>query len=336
MRLSALDCMARGASILRANGRLVFWRWGFMLVPTLFGVLALALPLLVAGVRSLGNLPEDPLLMQAWLGDIADRLMAADPQTMLLAAVGSAALLLLMVVAWAFVEAGSYGILYGADRQAPPKAPPGPWYRTLSLREFLGWAGRYLWRYLGLLLLWCLLTAAVSFALGLLIAFAGVGAARWGTTAGFAIGCGGALPLGFLLVVLIAGLWLAMADLVREESGAWRGLATGLRVFGRRMGAVLLLLLVWLFGMIVVAIVFEIPGLLLHAAVAESLPLPLPRALDLVLRLIESLASDVVHLWLMASLVVLVRAEVGAARSNRTSSEQGGPAVAPPAGEAVS
>jgi hypothetical protein len=317
MRLSAFECLARGAKILRGNGRLVLWRWLFMLVPALFGVLALALPLLVAGIDSLSALPSDPLQLQTWARQLGERWMAADSQTLLLSSAGSAVLLLLAVIAWAFVEAGTYGILYGADRQAPPGAPAGPWFRTLSLREFFGWAGRYVWRYVRLVLLWCPLVIVVSATIGYLVAMAGTGATRWGAAAGFAIGCGGALPLGFLLFGLIAGVWLAMADLVREESGAWRGLTTGLRVFGRRLGAVLLLLVAWLLGFVAIAFTFEISSRWVHAAIGTTTTLS--TSLDLGLALIESLATGAIQLWLAASMVVLVRGETRARRASEAS-----------------
>jgi hypothetical protein len=330
MRLSALDCLARGGAILRGNARLVPWRWGLMLIPTLFGVLAVVLPLLAAGGASLDNVPEDPRQLEAWLTEIGER-MVDNPQPLLLALVGSAALLLLAVVAWGFIEAGSYGVLYGADRQAPPKAPAGPWYRTLSLREFFGWGGRYLWRYVGLLLLWCVLLAILGAGVGLLAALTGVGATRWGPGAGFGIGCGGALPLAFLFFALFAGLWLAMADLVRQESGVWRGLGTGLGVFGRRFGAVLVLLGVWLVGMVAVTAIFVIPGLLLRSltgGVPEA-----SAATEVVLQLIQSLVSQYVHLWLAASVVVLVRSET---RATPQPEPLPAPAGEPPAGAPLS
>ena len=72
------------------------------------------------------------------------------------------------------------------------------------------------------------------------------GGERWGGPAAVGIGCGGALPLGFLLVA--SSLWslLAVADAARRESGTLAAARQGLRVLGRRLGAIVLIFGFWL------------------------------------------------------------------------------------------
>jgi hypothetical protein len=88
--------------------------------------------------------PED---WEAWGAELAERLTTASGG---LAAAALAALFVwtLAFVVFCFFQAGTYGILYAGDRQAPAGVPAhAQWFRTFSRRDFSGFGGRHLWRF---------------------------------------------------------------------------------------------------------------------------------------------------------------------------------------------
>ena len=159
---------------------------------------------------------------------------------LLLALVAMLAVWLLSLLLHCYFQAGTFGILTAADRQALPGARRdrrlfphlqparllrlGRALRLAVLRAarpvFGSWRCCWGWR-----------------------PCSGCSPWRWaagsgGRGAALGIGCGGALPLGFL--ALVAGLWfhVAQADLAREGSGVRAASRRGLDVLGRRLGAV--------------------------------------------------------------------------------------------------
>jgi len=84
----------------------------------------------------------------------------------------------------------------------------------------------------------------------------GVGGEVWGKTAVVGIAGGGLLPLGFLF--LITGLWchVAQADLARGDSGALAAARRGLKVLGRRLGAVAVLVVLFVGAGFALALLF--------------------------------------------------------------------------------
>ncbi len=305
-RLSATDCLVRGGSILRSNWRLAPLRWILALAMGLLSLLAIGLPVVVTGRELLTQLPENLASVQGWIDEWVAQI-AEKPQLFAISLGGTFLLLAVAILAWAFTEAGSFGVLLNSDRQAPAKAPAGVWFDTFSLGDFFGWAGRYMWRFLALFLVYvalCLLLALL--AVGLFALAAGSGN-RWGTGAAVGLGCGGALPLAFLTLTLLAVFWLAMADLSSERSGTLVALGLGLRVLGRRLGAVLLLFVVWIVAAVGLSVAFSIPGIGLKAMVGGSVKTSV--AIDLVLQLMQSFVAQFLHLWFAASFVALVRSE---------------------------
>jgi hypothetical protein len=302
MRLSALDCLRRGWTNLSANWELVLLQWLEWLMLTVLAALGLFLPLLVVGANLLG---EGSAARQAEA--LARRLADLSP-ALLLALVAMLAVWLASLLLHCYFQAGAYGVLASADRQALP----GPrrqreLFRTFSLRDFLGWGGLYVWRFLGMLLLF----GAFAFLLGgaalLWLLFLGVGGAQWGSPAALGIGCGGALPMGFLALVL--GLWvhLAQADLARDGSNVRAASRRGIAVLGRRLGTVVSLFLLALVAALVLAAVF-FP----LTAAADSLlsGAPLARALvRLLLFLLQSFPNTLLAMVLAGALVALVRSE---------------------------
>ncbi|HEV7517998.1 MAG TPA: hypothetical protein VGR07_16990, partial [Thermoanaerobaculia bacterium] len=229
MRLSAMDCLRRGLASTGANWELVVIQWlhGFAL--TLLLVVGSALPFVALGYdlatsSGLGGIDD---LDQAR----SDLLLRAQGRLLVLATAlfGMLVLWFLAVLLHAWVQAGTYGVLHAADRQALPGAVRGlrP-FRTFAWRNFFGWAGLYGGRFFGfanlaglLFLLWFLAVPLwMSATLG--------GAARWGEGGALGIGCGGALPLGFALLVLILWYLVAQADLAREGSRVLAAAKAGL------------------------------------------------------------------------------------------------------------
>jgi hypothetical protein len=303
MRLSAADCLRRGWTNLSANWELVVIQWlGSFLVLVLLAF-GLVLPLVILGIDVL----VDSLISKRLIEDVLRRLADFRPG-LSMALVAMMAVWLLTLLLHCFFQAGAFGVLASGDRQALP----GPrrnrlLFRTFSLRDFCGWGGLYVWRFLGVRVLFCGLIGALGGAVLFWLIFMALGGGTWGGSAAFGIGCGGALPLAFLALVL--GLWfqVAQADLAREGSGVRTASRRGLHVLGRRLGAVAILFILFLGAVVGLSIVF-----LPVTAVADSLLSGSPgwRALvRLVLFLLQSLPSTLLTMVLAGSLVALVRSE---------------------------
>ncbi len=302
MRLSALDCLRRGWTNLSANWELVLLQWLEWPLLTVLLALGAFLPLLIVGANLLGT---GSAARQAEA--LARRLADLSP-ALLLALVAMLAVWLASLLLHCYFQAGAYGVLAAADRQALP----GPrrsreFFRTFSLRDFLGWGGLYVWRFFGVILLFGVLAFLLGGAVLLWLIFLGVGGAQWGSPAAFGIGCGGALPMGFLALAL--GLWLhlAQADLARDGSSVRTASRRGIAVLGRRLGTVIALFLLTLVSALALAIVFFPLG-----AAADTLlsGAPLTRALvRFLLFLLQSLPNTLLVMVLAGALVALVRSE---------------------------
>jgi hypothetical protein len=297
MRLSAADCLRRGWTNLAANWELVLLQWLQLFLVAALAALGLALPLLVAGAgaRPLPALPE-----------LVSRL--ASRPVLLPALAALLAVWALSLLLHGYIQAGTYGVLAAADRQALPGAGRRrDFFRTFTLRDFLGWGGLYVWRFCGVLLLFWGLACLLGLAAVLWLAATAAGGGEWGSPAALGIGCGWALPLGFAAAA--TGLWfnLAQAGLARDGSGVRAAARQGLAVLGRRPGAVSALFLLALAAAAALAAVF------LPLSAAADLLLagaPLWRALVRgLLVLIQSLPNTLLAMVLAGALVALVRSE---------------------------
>lgn len=302
MRLSTLDCLRRGWTNLAANWELVLLQWLEWLLLTALLALGLFLPLLIVGANlmGLGNAARQAEALARRLADLSPAL--------LLALIAMLAVWLASLLLHSYFQAGAYGVLAAADRQALP----GPrrskeFFRTFSLRDFLGWGGLYMWRFFGVLLLFGLFTFLLGGAVLLWLLFLGAGGVQWGGPAALGIGCGGALPMGFLALVL--GLWLhlAQADLARDGSSVRAASRRGIAVLGRRLGTVIALFLVALAVAFALAVVFFPLGAAADALLAGA---PLMRSLvRFLLFLLQSLPNTLLAMVLAGALVALVRSE---------------------------
>lgn len=299
MRLSAADCLRRGWTNLAANWELVVIQWLEAALVLVLLAMGLVLPLVILGID---------VLASKGIEDVLRRLAELRPG-LSMALVAMMAVWLLTLLLHCFFQAGTFGVLASGDRQALP----GPrrnrlLFRTFSVRDFCGWGGLYVWRFLGVRVLFCGLGMVMGGAVLLWLLFLGVGGGHWGAPAAFGIGCGGMLPLAFLALVL--GLWfhVAQADLAREGSGVGAASRRGLDVLGRRLGSVITLFILFLGAGLALSIVF-----LPLTAVTDSLLSGAPgwRALvRVVLFLLQSLPSTLLAMVLAGSLVALVRSEI--------------------------
>ncbi|HEX3552859.1 MAG TPA: hypothetical protein VIA62_06490 [Thermoanaerobaculia bacterium] len=303
MRLSAADCLRRGWTNLAANWELVLLQWCQSLLIVILLALSVSLPVVALGADALlaGRSLERVLaVFMARLGRLSPAVT--------MAGVAMLAVWLLSLLVHCWFQAGTYGVLAAAERQALP----GPrrhrlLFRTFSLRDFAGWGGLYLWRFFRLLVLFWALALPLGIAALVWLVSLGVGGEVWGRPAVLGMGCGGALPLGFLF--LVAGLWshVARAGLAREGSGVRVAVRQGLAVLGRRLGTVVVLVLLAVIAGLALALVLVpvsvLPELLLTGA-------PRLRALvRVVLFLLQGIPSALLALVLASSLVALVRSE---------------------------
>ncbi len=311
MALAAIDCVRRGLRNARANWELIAVQWlgGWILLA--LGVAGLVPVFLVLGLTA-ADLPSRPEDLENWWTEIGARLAEASSG---LAAAGLAAVLVwtLAFVVFCFFQAGTYGVLYAGDRQAPAGVPPErQWFRTFSRRDFSGWGGRHLWRFFWFLNLYAVLLLLVCLAMVLLVGAAVWAGREWGTPAGIGLGCGGALPLMFALVVLAVWFVLAQADLPRDDGGVGSASRRGWRVLGRRLGGVLLIVVLMVLTSSAVAILFAPFSVLINLLFSDRM-LVFIAARGLLLAA-ESLFSSALGVALAASLIALVRSEPG----NRT------------------
>jgi hypothetical protein len=316
MRLSAIDCLRRGLASSGANWELVIVQWlhGFAL--TVLVVVGSALPFAAlgynlatanaagaAGASGLSGIPED--LDQTR----SDLLLRVQGRLLVLGAalLGMLVLWLLAVLLHAWVQAGTYGVLHSADRQAPPGEGRGiRAFRTFAWRNFFGWAGLYGRRYFSFANLAGLFLLVWTLAVPLWMAATLGGAARWGEGGALGIGCGGALPLGFVLLVLLLWYAVAQADLAREGSDLRAASRIALEVLGARLGAVLLLVVLFFLSLLLLAAI----GLAVQAASLLLAGWPLLRALaEIGFTLIASLTQGLLLIALGGTLVALVRSE---------------------------
>jgi hypothetical protein len=315
---TALDCLRRGLASSGANWELVVVQWLHGFVLSVLFVVGAALPFLALGYDlAQAESPWDDLERTS---DELVRRAQGRLLVLLAALLGMLLLWLLAVYLHAWVQAGTYGVLHAADRQAPPGEPgvrlfrDSAWraYRTFAWRNFFGWAGLYGSRFFGFANLAGLFFVLWSVAVPLWATATLGGAARWGETGALGIGCGGALPLGFVLVVLLLWYAVAQADLAREGSGVWVASRSGFAVLGARLGTVILLFAAFLCPFVLLAVA----GLAARAAGPLWSGRPALRAAaETGFTLVASLTQGLLLVALGGTLVALVRSETGRRRA---------------------
>jgi hypothetical protein len=306
MALAAIDCVRRGLRNARANWELIAVQWLSGWILLVLGVAGLVPVFLVLGLTA-ADFPARPEEWESWWTEIGARLAEASSG---LAAAGLAAILVwtLGFLVFCFFQAGTYGVLYAGDRQAPAGVPAErQWFRTYSRRDFSGWGGRHLWRFFWFINLYASLLLLACLALALLVGAAVWAGREWGAPAGIGLGCGGSLPLIFAVVVLVVWFVLAQADLPREEGGVGAASRRGWRVLGRRLGGVLLIVFLMVLASSAIAILFAPFSVLINFLFSDRM-LPFLAVRGLLLAA-ESLFSSAIGVALAASLIALVRSE---------------------------
>ena len=266
-RRSAVDCLRRAGLSLRANWPLVLLTLVQNMVVGVLFLLSLVPPFLVLGGHDLIKREWTLAALEEWLTGL---LPALTDQVIpvSLAIVASTVIGFLAVLAWGWFQGGLYGVLVAAERQALPEAQNRSggvrWFHTFGMKEFSGWGGRYAWRYFWFFHLNLTVGLILTLGVALLVFLTAYGYEAWGDGAAFGIGCGASLPLLFLF--LVYALWSVTAQpyLAREDGRVMRAAGAGLRLVGRRPGA-LLLIVAFLF---VVAVTLALVFLLGEAALS--------------------------------------------------------------------
>jgi len=320
MALSAVSCLQRGVTNLRANWELVFVSWLQGLLTAGLILVGFAPPLGVLGFASFDWLATSEVEWTEFLAHAGELMNRGSDAWMLLGAslLVSSAIWLLAFLVYCFFQGGILGILMAGDRQAPDGRSRGwQWFRTFSGRDLRGWGGRFLWRYFWLLnlmaaigMLWVLVVVVVF---GLTV----LGGEQWGAAAAFGIGCGSSIPLAFGAILLVLWTNLAQVDLAREDSRVGLALRRALNLVGRRLGAVTLIFLVALVLAIFLGVGVSILSVLAGLFLPETgVGAWAGTVVQLGLSGLEMIVGSVVAVGFSASLVSLVRSEAVLERSD--------------------
>ena len=293
---------------MRANWEMIFLVWLRTVLMLALSSAAL-LPLFL--VLDLDPLPLTATLDEGagWFFDafvrVEDQLYAP---AFWLAVLSSSATLTAVLLCYSFVQAGVFGVLSTADRQAPhSRLTESTWFRTFSWVEFQGRGGRHMWRFFWLFNLVCVVWLGWALLAVLALAATGVVAGSAGPAAGLAMGCAAVFPLGFLCFVSFFWSLCAQAAIADDDCGVREAAMVGLRFVVRRLGAVTLLFLVMLVPFVSMAMVFLVLSVSLSAGLVSSGGLQL--AATAVLQAAQWLVTGVIQLTLSGAIVAIWRGE---------------------------
>ncbi len=308
-RMPALDALARGFRNVRANRELVL----VQIASNLLLAASIVVPLLLFFVR---------------LGIPLQAFAAKDPQAIVqalesvqidraqLASMLGLGLLLLLVVGtlvfllYCWFQAGTLAVLLAGEAQAPVvRSAPAAVFRTFTWAGFVGWASRFGMRifWLDNLFLGLLSLVLLVFSLPFLVT-AWLSSAETISWAGCLVGCGLALPLGFVALVLVLAMMVAQICAVEEGSTTLKATRRAFAITGRRLGGLLLLYVLMIAGSLAVTTFFGGVRLIVNLALA-SIPV-LQTVLSAGLGIVEFFLSVVLSLMMTAAIVALVRAEM--------------------------
>ncbi|MCZ6727709.1 MAG: hypothetical protein O7A98_10215 [Acidobacteria bacterium] len=306
MRLSAIDCIGRGVSNLRANWELVLLQFLQGVVLTLLSVIALVGTVALLGATFLFEMSH----FDDWT-EVLERLEGLSFNWGLLA-ISLALLLILATVlslVYSWFQAGIFATLERGERQAPPAAGvDSQLFRTFRGRDFMGWGSLWVWRYFWFfggvgLVFTILLSVVIGIAALLAVALRDVG--------GFGavmFGCAAAVPLVALMVAFNLWVVLGMALLPREEYGVWRASRRALTILRQRLGGVLLIGLIFIIASLGLALVF----MLLTQGMATALQGRgvASFGVQALLALAQWLLSSMLAVSFYSSIVALARAQI--------------------------
>ena len=141
-----------------------------------------------------------------------------------------------------------------------------------------------------------------------------IAAQSWGGVGAVGVGCGGMLPLFFLLLVAGLWTWAAQAELANADATVRVASKRALRLVGRRAGGLLLILLLGMAASMALSMVFLPLSMAISLVFRDSLFGGL--VLRGLLMVVQWGASGVIQIALAASMVALARSE-----SNNLNSE---------------
>jgi hypothetical protein len=307
-RLSALDALARGTANVRANRELVGVQiaGGLLLaasivVPVLLFLSRLGIPFSIWSANDPEAVRQALESLRLDFGQVTSMLGLG---LLLFLVIGT---LVFLVYCW--IQAGTLAVLSAGDAQAPAtRLAPAAVFRTFSWAGFFGWASRY-----GLRIFWVnnLFMVFLTLALGVLVLplfLVGRLAEGSGFLVACAAGCGLALPVGFVMIVLVLAMIVAQICVVEEEATVRSATRRAFSITGNRLGGLLLLYLLLIVGSIAVTIAFGGVGFFLKLALSGSPGVS--TAVSALLGLVEFLVSTSLGLVLSAAIVALVRAEL--------------------------
>jgi len=318
MKRSALACFQRGFLSARANSGLIWMAVLQNFAVSVLFLLSLLPPFLVLGGMALFSESwsdlKDLSRIDAWFTDLPARL-GGHLGALALGVLASLLIGLLVVVVWAWFQAGLVGILLTGERQAHPeaqlKAGGWRWFKTFSLSDFSGWGGRHLWRFFWFFHL--MITAWMLIALVVVLLMAGLGVAwqSWGGGAAVGLGCGGSIPLVFLFWVLAAWSLLAQpaVSLARGGAvrGAVRGSVLGFHILGRRLGAASLLLLATLVLSLLLGLILGLGRTIFDLLFAERFALRM--GVLAISTVVQWVLASAINVWVLGGYTALVAAD---------------------------
>lgn len=306
MRLTAIDCLRRGCASLAANWELVPLQWLQSLVTGGLILLGLLVPVMAIGFNLWAHSWLTVEGAEEGLGELLLLLSELTP-ALVFSLLAMLVLWTLAFVLYCYLQAGTYGILMEGDRRAAAWQAPRQAFRAYSLDAFKSWGSRYFWRFFWFLNLFGVFGSLVLLAATLGLVLALLSGERWGAPAAISLSCGGALLTIAAFVALSIWFVVAQADLAQEGSGVWEASRRGLGVLGRRPGAVLLLLLIFVAASLALTLFFAPVGFVLDLMTWDD---PVLRgAAQMFLALVQMLPNALLAVALGGALVALVRSE---------------------------
>ncbi len=316
MKLSAFDTVYRGFVNTRANWELIFFQWLQGLLVAIITVAGLLPPLAALGLARPSVLSAAVSDWPSLLGSLTGLVERGRDSWMLLlvSLLVSSAIWLIAMMVYCYFQGGIYGVLTAGDRQAPSGTPKGgQWFRTFSCRDLRGWGSHYTWRFFWLFNLLILVSVAWLLLPLLLVLLSVWGNETWGGGAGFAIGCAGAIPVVFSLLVFALWTSLAQASLAGQDAGVLQAMRVGLQVLGRRLGAVLFIFIVVILGSVFVSLGFSVSSAVLRLILGRWDFVRLVG--EITIGMIQWAFSSALGVGLAAALIGLVRSETAGARA---------------------
>ncbi len=307
-RLQALEALGRGIANVRAN-------WP-VLVAYLAGTLVVVLIVIASvfpWVAAFG-----PGLSKWMQGSAGTGLLGIAPSSIdpseLLARFGAAFLaftlgLTVGSLVFCWYMGGILGVLVAGDAQAPAGPGRAPVvFRTWSWRLFVAESNRLAWKLMLYYSVFMALLLGVMILIFGLVALIGLSLDARGGGVALAVGCGGALPLLFALFVVYAATLTGQAELARPGVRVGSAVRLAFHVLGRRLGGIVVLLVLLFVAAFAVGLVAGGLNLVLGGAAAAK-TMALPDLGEGAILVFEMLANSILNVIALATVVALARSE---------------------------